>query len=183
MSGLTFNPPPWIRNGEKTSTSSARGFVRIRCSGFFADYIYTLDDGTQGSNNIGLRPTQWEVLDEDFPGTPGTPNVRLEFGGTTSEIEFAVSIEAAPDAADPLVVGAPPAARFEAAEDRDGLVEHDLRRRGLQEFLGVLRAPAQALRHEQLEPAPVVLLPGAPSRGSRNSRSRCGPYTRCWRAS
>lgn len=96
VSGLRFNPPPWIRYGEKTSTSSARGFGRIRCSGFFADYIYTLDDGTQGSNNIGLRPTQWEVLDEHSPGTPGTPNGRLEFGGTTSEIEFAVSIEAHP---------------------------------------------------------------------------------------
>ena len=60
------------------------------------DSLYTLDDGTQGSNNVGLRTSQWVVADTGTPGTPGVPNGRLEIDGGTSEIEFVMSFEAKP---------------------------------------------------------------------------------------
>ena len=105
VSGLRFNPPPWIRYGEKTSTSSARGFGRIRCSGFFADYIYTLDDGTQGSNNIGLRPRSGKCSTRTprharNPQRPARVR-RHHLGDRVRRLD-----RGAPDAADPLVVGA-----------------------------------------------------------------------------
>jgi len=60
------------------------------------DYLYTLDDSDQGSNNTGLQTSQWVVADLGTPGLPGAPNGRLEIDGGTSEIEFVVSMEAKP---------------------------------------------------------------------------------------
>ena len=72
--------------------------VRIWGARRFNDrnYIYTLDDGDQGLNNDGLQNTQWEVADNNTPGIPNVPNGRLELGGTSSEIEFVMSMEAKP---------------------------------------------------------------------------------------
>jgi hypothetical protein len=81
-------------DGNRTGGHAVRIWGARRFAG--RDYIYTLDDGTQGNNNTGLRTEQWEVADNNTPGTPGVPNGRLELGGTSSEIELVVSAEAKP---------------------------------------------------------------------------------------
>ncbi len=60
------------------------------------NYIYTLDDGDQGLNTLGLKTDQWEVADKSQPGLAGVPNGRLELGSTNWEIEFVMSAEAKP---------------------------------------------------------------------------------------
>ncbi|MFT6269582.1 MAG: hypothetical protein ACJAVV_002408 [Alphaproteobacteria bacterium] len=59
-------------------------------------YLHLLDDGQQGSNQSGLQLLQYRVEDTGTPGDPGTPDGRLNINGTTSEIEFAISIKARP---------------------------------------------------------------------------------------
>jgi hypothetical protein len=81
-------------NGNRTGGHALRIFGARRFNG--KNYIYTLDDGDQGSNNVGLRNTQYEVVDKHTPGTPNVPNGRLELGDTTNEIEFVMSMEAKP---------------------------------------------------------------------------------------
>jgi hypothetical protein len=81
-------------NGMRTGGHALRIWGARRFNG--RDYIYTLDDSNQGSNNVGLQNTQWEVADNHTPGVPNVPNGRLELGGTSSEIEFAMSMEAKP---------------------------------------------------------------------------------------
>jgi hypothetical protein len=81
-------------NGVRTSGHAVRIWGARRFNG--RDYIYTVDDGDQGSNNDGLQNTQWEVADNHTPGVPNVPNGRLELGGTSSEIEFVMSMEAKP---------------------------------------------------------------------------------------
>jgi len=80
--------------GVRTGGHAVRIFGARRFNG--RSYVYTLDDGNQGSNNVGLQTKQWEVADAGTPGMPGVPNGRLELGGTTSEIEFVMSAEAKP---------------------------------------------------------------------------------------
>jgi hypothetical protein len=81
-------------NGNRTSGHALRIWGARRFNG--RNYIYTLDDGNQGSNNDGLQNTQFEVADNDTPGMPNVPNGRLELGDTSSEIEFVMSMEAKP---------------------------------------------------------------------------------------
>ena len=80
--------------GNRTSGHAVRIWGARRFNG--KDYIYTLDDGDQGSNNVGLQTTQWEVVDNNTPGIPNVPNGRLELGGANREIEFVMSMEAKP---------------------------------------------------------------------------------------
>ncbi|HEY7617225.1 MAG TPA: hypothetical protein VH744_10510 [Terriglobales bacterium] len=81
-------------NGNRTSGHAVRIWGARRFNG--RNYIYTLDDGDQGSNNVGLQNTQYEVVDKHTPGMPNVPNGRLELGDTSSEIEFVMSMEAKP---------------------------------------------------------------------------------------
>ena len=80
--------------GERTGGHALRIWGARRFNG--RDYIYTLDDGDQGSNNVGLQNTQWEVADHHTPGIPNVPNGRLELGSEGREIEFVMSMEAKP---------------------------------------------------------------------------------------
>jgi hypothetical protein len=59
-------------------------------------FIYTLDDGNQGANLSGLQTKSWEVKDIGTPGLLGVLDGRLNMGGTSRELEFALSIEAHP---------------------------------------------------------------------------------------
>ncbi|MFZ5448513.1 MAG: hypothetical protein ACOZFS_07740 [Thermodesulfobacteriota bacterium] len=59
-------------------------------------YLFTLDDGNQGDNDLGLRTQQWPVADTGSPGNPGVPDGRLNLIGTSWEIEFAISTQAIP---------------------------------------------------------------------------------------
>jgi hypothetical protein len=81
-------------SGTRTSGHAVRIWGARRFNG--KNYIYTLDDGNQGSNNDGLQNAQFEVADNDTPGMPNVPNGRLELGDTSSEIEFVMSMEAKP---------------------------------------------------------------------------------------
>lgn len=80
--------------GARTGGHAVRVWGARRLNG--RDHIYTLDDGDQGLNTLGLRTQQWEVADQNQPGLPGVPNGRLELGGKSWEIEIAVAIEAKP---------------------------------------------------------------------------------------
>jgi hypothetical protein len=80
--------------GNRTSGHAVRIWGARRFNG--RDYIYTLDDGNQGSNSVGLQNTQLEVVDNNTPGLPNVPNGRLEFAGTNSEMEFVMSMQAKP---------------------------------------------------------------------------------------
>ena len=81
-------------DGVRTGGHAVRVWGARRFQG--VDSLYTLDDGTQGSNNVGLRTSQWQVADTGTPGTPGVPNGRLEIDGGLNEIEFVMSFEAKP---------------------------------------------------------------------------------------
>jgi hypothetical protein len=81
-------------DGTRTRGHAVRVWGARRFNG--KNDLYTLDDGDQGSNSAGLRTTQREVSDQNSAGSPGVPNGRMELGGTTSEIEFAMSMEAKP---------------------------------------------------------------------------------------
>ena len=59
-------------------------------------YLHLLDDGNQGSNNVGLQLRQFAVADTGSPGAPGVPDGRLNIDGGSAEIEFAISIQALP---------------------------------------------------------------------------------------
>ena len=65
-----------------------------RIGSFF--YIHTLDDGNQGTNNVGLRTQVWQVEDTGSPGNPGVPDGRLNMDGMSWEIEFMNVIQANP---------------------------------------------------------------------------------------
>ncbi|HEY8154590.1 MAG TPA: hypothetical protein VII72_10730 [Myxococcota bacterium] len=80
--------------GNRTGGHGIRVWGARRFDG--RNYLYTLDDGDQGFNTLGLRTQQWEVADESQPGIAGIPNGRLELGSTNWEIEFAVSVQANP---------------------------------------------------------------------------------------
>ena len=80
--------------GNRTGGHGVRVWGARRFDG--RNYLYTLDDGDQGFNTLGLRTQQWEVADESQPGIAGVPNGRLEMGSTNWEIEFAVSVQAKP---------------------------------------------------------------------------------------
>ncbi len=80
--------------GVRTGAHTLRVWGAARYNG--RDYLYTLDDETQGINTVGLRTLQWEVADTGSPGLPGVPDGRLNLNGTTWEVEFAASIEAKP---------------------------------------------------------------------------------------
>jgi len=85
--------------GNRTSGHMVRVWGATRYNN--KDYIYTLDDGNQGSNSTGLRTQQCEVADIGQPGLAGIPDGRLYMNGTTWEIEFAISKEAKPTLAIP----------------------------------------------------------------------------------
>ena len=80
--------------GERTGGHAVRVWGARRLNG--RDHIYTLDDGDQGLNTVGLRTQQWEVSDLHQPGQAGVPNGRLELGGRAWEIEVGVAIDAKP---------------------------------------------------------------------------------------
>jgi hypothetical protein len=86
-------------NGNRTSGHMVRVWGAARYNN--KDYIYTLDDGMQGTNIFGLRNQQWQVADTGQPGLAGVPDGRLNMNGMTWEIEFAISTEAKPTLAIP----------------------------------------------------------------------------------
>ena len=89
MSFGRYNPM-----GERTSGHMVRVWGAARYNG--KHYLYTLDDGSQGSNSWGLRTQQWEVADTGQPGLAGLPDGRLNMSNLSWEIEFAISAEAKP---------------------------------------------------------------------------------------
>jgi hypothetical protein len=90
----------WMGFGRYDNTGARTGGHCVRIYGACLTngtrYIYTVDDGDQGTNNLGLRTQSWTVVDLHTPGTPNVPNGRLEMGGLMWEIEFAQSIQAIP---------------------------------------------------------------------------------------
>lgn len=81
-------------DGNRTSGHCVRVWGACNIGSMY--YLYTLDDGTQGSNNTGLRTQMWQVEDTGGPGAPGVPDGRLNMDGLSWEIEFANSIQALP---------------------------------------------------------------------------------------
>jgi hypothetical protein len=97
--GVAMSFGRYDMNGVRTSGHMVRVWGAARYNN--KDYIYTLDDSSQGSNSTGLRTQQWQVADIGQPGLAGIPDGRLNMNGMSWEIEFAISTEAKPTLAIP----------------------------------------------------------------------------------
>ena len=86
-------------DGNRTGGHCLRVYGACKIGG--TEYLYLLDDGDQGDNEVGTRTRVFEVADTSSPGMPGIPNGRLEINGGTAEITFANSIKVTPTLAIP----------------------------------------------------------------------------------
>jgi hypothetical protein len=65
------------------------GARRVGTEEFAQNWIYSLDDGNQGANNVGTRTTPWEL--EDLNGDD-----RFNVNGANTELEFCIAVKASP---------------------------------------------------------------------------------------
>lgn len=97
--GVTMGFGRYDADGNWTSGHMVRVYGAAQYIG--KKYLYTLDDGDQGDDFVGLRTQDWELTDNDTPGNPGVPNGRLEMDGMSWEIVIAISVEPKPTSAFP----------------------------------------------------------------------------------